>query len=132
MARGARVAELILMGVFVARGAILVEPPKNSACQDLALPRFVALGTFDLCVATGQLKLHISIVVKGQSLSTPGAGRVACGAGVAVLTLMGVFVARGANLVEPPKNSARQDLAVPRFVALGAFDLCVVSYKRKL
>jgi len=132
MARGARVAELILMGVFVARGAILVEPAKNSARQDLALPRFVALGAFDLRVAGGQLKFRISIVIKGQSLATPGAGRVTCGACVAVLTLMGVFVAKGAILVEPAKNSARQDLALPRFVALGAFDLRVAAHKRKL
>jgi hypothetical protein len=57
MASGARVAELILMGVFVARGAIFVEPPKNSARQDLALSRFVALGAFDLCVAAYKREL---------------------------------------------------------------------------
>jgi len=132
MASGARVAELILMGVFVASGAILVEPPKNSARQDLALSRFVALGAFDLCVAGGQLKFRIPIVVEGQSLAPPGAGRVACGACVAVLTLMGIFVTRGAISVEPPKNSARQDLALSRLVALGTFDFGVAAYKREL
>ncbi len=64
MARGAGVAELILMGVLVAGSAIRIEPAEKCARQHLALPRFVALGAFDLGVVADQLKFWIFVVVK--------------------------------------------------------------------
>ena len=132
MARGAGIAELTLMGILVAGGAVPVEVPENSAGQDLALSRLVALDTFDFCVVAGQLKFGIFVVVEHQCLAAPGMGRVACGACAVVLAVMSILVARGAILVEAPENSAGQDFALPRLMATHAFGLAVAAHKREL
>ncbi len=77
VARGAGVAILTLMRVFVARGAIRIELAEKCARQDLALPRFVALGAFNFGVAADQCELCVSVMIKLQFLAMPTLGRVA-------------------------------------------------------
>jgi hypothetical protein len=129
VACGARVAEFSSVRIIgVTRNAVGLNPTERSSTQGSAWRAgLVALDTFDLCVLAVQLEFRISIVVKGQSLATPVIGRVALGACVAELTLMGVLVARHALSVEIPENSASEDLALPRLVALDAFDLCMLA-----
>ncbi len=64
MASGARVAQFSPVRIGVTCEAVGLKTMENSAGQDLALPRLVALGALDLCVAAGQLKFGIFIMVE--------------------------------------------------------------------